>query len=176
MKRHFIIAYSSLNDMLFKIGDVISQINAALLLSHGIRRNVEITIILVKEWAEIRIVGRYIKNYRPDFESASGLLRRTLVKGECKGISFRRIHYNKVNVGSDIVIVINRRGLKVNYILNTIKHKVKDKITILLPEAIKFISTSKRSEVYYVNIDENLYTNDQIITVLNILLDNIGLR
>lgn len=176
MKRHFIIAYNSLNDMLLRIDDVVSQINAALLLSHGIRRNVEITIILVKEWAEVRIVGRYIRNYRPDFESASGLLRRTLIRGRCKGISLRKIHYNKVNVVSDIVIVVNRKGVKVNYISNIIKYKVKDQITILLPETIKFISTSKRSEIYYVNVGENLYTNDQIITVLNILLDNIGLR
>jgi len=174
MRRKFITAYNSLEELLTRLNELISLINGALLLSHGIRKNSEVNIILVKEWSELRIIGRFLRNYRPDFESASGLIKRALARGESKGIIFKRIQHKKVHVTHDIVFVIDPKGVKVNYLFNILKERKSKGIAIVLPSAKEYVSFSEKCRVYHINMSENLYTTDQVVTILNIVLDNMG--
>ena len=174
MRRHFILAYNSIEDTLSKLSEVVSTINAALLLSHGIRRNVELSIILVREQAELRISGQYLRNYRPDYESASGLLKKALIKGEVKGINLRRLRHNRIHITPDrTVLVINYRGIELISNLSKLYEERCKGIVIILPGADQYTSISDKCKVYHVSIGKNAYYENQIIAILNILLDNM---
>jgi len=65
--------------LLENIQSLIFQINAALLISHGIRRDSVLAVVLKSEEEAILFSGRYLRNYRPDLQSASGLILKTIL-------------------------------------------------------------------------------------------------
>ena len=65
--------------LLENIQSLIFQINAALLISHGIRGDSVLAVMLNSEDEAILFSGRYLRNYRPDLQSASGLILKTIL-------------------------------------------------------------------------------------------------
>ena len=88
---------------------LVFQINSALLISHGIRRDTVLAVVLKSEEKTILFNGKYLRNYRPDLQSASGLILKIILSRNEKGagikiISLRNLK-RKLNEISKIFIL-----------------------------------------------------------------------
>jgi len=96
MRRYIVIGHRAITSADFKLDDLCGAtgrldillrcVNAAFFLSHGIRRDVEITLMLLGEPnppKTIRINGSEVKYLNPDERSTAALIRNALLqKGE----------------------------------------------------------------------------------------------
>jgi hypothetical protein len=65
-------------------------LTAALLLSHGVRRDAEAVFYLKDADKTVRVVGSAVKRLFPDEESSIGFLKRALARGGLTGVIVRR--------------------------------------------------------------------------------------
>ena len=166
----FVFCEPTLHSFLERIYDIILKINATLLLSHGIRRNRE-AIIVIKDLSKALVLrGRYIRNYRPDFQSASGLILKVLLRGdEGRGLKTIPLQTLLTNVSK-----------KQQYIVKEGRHvEIPSKIAsanavVLFPSTLKFKCLNLTNNYFYITIPgiEKLREH-QIATILNIELDGM---
>jgi len=114
MRRFVIVGHKANTDGNFKLNDMaggagrldvlLRCINSAFFLSHGIRRDVEVYLILLgpsKPPVSIRLSGSEIRYLNPDERSTGSLIRNALLKAK-----------NSNEVSSSPGIYVSRRGLE----------------------------------------------------------------
>ena len=164
----FVFCEPTLHSFLERTYDVILKINATLLLSYGIRRNRE-AIIVIKDLSKALILkGRYIRNYRPDFQSASGLILKALLRGgEGRGLRIVPLQTFLTSISKKQQYVV-REGARI---------EVPSKITsadavVLFPSTLKFKCLNLSNNYFYITIPEvERLREHQAAIILNIELD-----
>ncbi len=92
MRRFFVVGHRASTDPRFSLDDLaggagrmdilLNAANAALLLAHDLRRDVEVGLLLLGPPTPprfVRLVGFRLKSYQPDIRSNAALIRRALV-------------------------------------------------------------------------------------------------
>ena len=166
----FVFCEPTLHSFLERIYDTVLKVNATLLLSHGIRRN-RIAAIIVKD-LNVALVfkGKHIRNYRPDFQSASGLILKTLLRnGGGKGLMVTPLKtLFKIISETQQYVVMNGKYVEVpSEIANA-------GATVFFPSTLKFKCLNLASNYFYITIPEiEKLREHQIATILNIELDRM---
>ncbi len=166
----FIFCEPTFHSFLERIYDVILKINATLLLSHGIRKNRE-AIIIIKDLNRALILsGKYIRNYRPDFQSASGLILKAILKNAVgKGLRIIPKQTLITNLSKKQLFIV-KEGLYVNIPSEIVNFNV----AILFPSTLKFKCLNLTNNYSYITIPEaEKLREHQVATILNIELDRM---
>jgi len=100
--------------LLENIQSLIFQINAALLISHSMRRDSVLAVVLNSEEEAILFSGRYLRNYRPDLQSASGLILKTILSRNLRreGIRILSLGNLRKKIGKILEIFILKPDCK----------------------------------------------------------------
>ncbi len=167
----FIFCEPTIHSFLENLYNIILKINATILLSHGVRKNRE-SIVVIKDLNRALIIkGKYIRNYRPDFQSASGLILKTILRGdEGKGLKT-----------APLQTLTEYFAKKKQYIVKEGKHieipfqLAIENAAIFFPSTIKFKCLNPTSNYSYIAIPEiERLREHQIAAILNIELDRMG--
>lgn len=148
-------------------GELTSIISSALLLSHGIRRNVKLYVLFSKGY--LYIDGRSVRNLRPDYESMCGLIHAAL-RGKTR--------YGVVYVNEEPSIVVNElfvlssRGIHLAEALFSMGQGLGDKSIGLAVNAGEIVNAKRVTMVFF----ERDYCVSQVLTIFNYLLDLLGVE
>ena len=148
------------------LSTIISTINSALLLSHGIRKDTTLYIV-VGNHGTLKVEGSTLRNYRPDYYSARGLIVKALKGFIRKGITFRSevslkdiinrySRYNKLE--------LSKRGIDIEGL------KFKGDILIIDTNG----ETLGLKGFYKVMIKPYIYSIDQRIAIVQNWLDKVA--
>jgi len=91
--RHFIIVLRNIDEYRKNIYILIRCISAALMISHGLRRDSFITIHLLEEERSITFNPKTLRKVRPDEMSLYGIFKKSFVLLEKKRKNRKNIHY-----------------------------------------------------------------------------------
>jgi len=166
----FIFCEPTFHSFLERIYDVILKINATLLLSHEIRRNRKAVIIIKDLNRALILNGKYIRNYRPDFQSASGLLLKAILKNAVgKGLRILPNQALITDLSKEQLFII-KEGLYVKIPSEIVVSNA----TILFPSTLKFKCLNLANNYPYITIPEvEKLREHQVATILNIELDRM---
>ncbi len=167
MEFSFIFCEPSLYLFLENLYLTVLRINSSLLISHGIRRNRKAYIIIKDLGKALIIDGKYVRNYRPDFQSASGLLLKVLLKGDerrgLRTIPLKALE-NSILRNTTIYHVVEGENLTMPKILN-------DKVVIIFPSVKKFKCLRNIGHNEIVIPYASTLLEHQMATIVNTLLD-----
>jgi len=142
------------------IHEIVDSINASLLLSHSLRND---TLLIIKfdDEVALKVDGRFLKGYRPDLQSAKGLILKAIVKGRVKGLwlvkerDIKPLEYNEEYYH----IIVDKTGKPLK------NEKPPGKTIVHLNYNVEVKKSIK------VSLTPNIYTIPQKIIIINNWLD-----
>ena len=174
MKRKFYVIFSELNS-LDNFGYISKIISSSFFLSHDIRREVELVIIIEEEKLAIKFVGTKIRHIHVDESSLSGIIKKIknhIIKGRRKGSPHTGITIQSYNKIESIIpsksYIEDRKGIYIEKIRENVL-KEKEFSIILLENKKKFPNIMHKFKPVRVTLLEKTISTK--ITILNIILD-----
>lgn len=146
-------------------GELTSIVSSALLLSHGIRRNVKLYVLFSNGY--LYIDGGSVRNLRPDYESMCGLIRAAFHGRTRYGVLYLN---EEPNIVVDKLFILSNRGVHLVNALFSTYRGLKDKNIGLAVNIEGIINTRRATMVFF----ERNYCVPQVLTIFNYLLDLLG--
>lgn len=150
-----------------KTSQLVSIVNSALVISHNIRRDTILHLILRD--GILTVDGRNLRNYRPDYLSARGLLVKGLKKEVKRGIVFRegrRVKNVRLNLEDSLRISIVDEGYGVD--IEDYNFKTKHKNFI-----VAFLKNQRLEGFTRAKIKPENYSLEQKILIVQNWLDRV---
>ncbi len=161
-------------------------VSQSLLISHGIRKDSEIYLMLLGEPEPskvVRIVGSEVKNLAPDERNAAGLIRKAL--SMIVGSEWKRSSPGIYVVKKDLGSLLNELSKKYEIVylredgkdIRKVIKKLKDPLFVL-GDHLGLKKADEEIVLEYTNLIVNVSSlslqADQCITIVNYELDRIG--
>jgi len=164
--RTFVAALKSLRDLEEEVVLIVEYINSSLLLSHGIRRDTALIIIFINKNLFLKVSGGTLRQYRPDYNSARGVVLKALRRGRAPGIVVKPLNELRRVLWGEAWLISYARGMMLgDEIVSCLEKK-----TIVMPSAIQLVKNLLK-EVKYIRIEPPIYTEPQAIVIINNILD-----
>ena len=170
-RRALIVGVDTLSYSLNQVvTEIIAFINSALLYSHGLRRDTTLYILLGDRGC-LKVEGRHIRSYRPDYLSARGLILKALQGGLRRGIIYAEdltLHDVIYKHQDHLWIELSRSGGVDVESLNIEGHK-----KILIIDASNEQARPFK-DVLRARITPDMYTPDQRVAIVQNWLDRVS--
>lgn len=151
------------------LSEIVGLINSSLLISHSLRRDT--TLHLALDDGVLTVEGRYLKNYRPDYLSARGLIVKCLEGKLKRGMIYREnLDLEKVlsQYKPQIKLVVGEGGEGIDMESYAIPSNI-NLVLVLFPQAEVVMKGFSKIRI----LPPRTYSVDQKIVIVQNWLDRV---